>query len=122
MTEGAGPGEGGLATPVAQDTPGTELNPAQLMALAALAGNINVDITLPNGTVYKLAVAVPTGGGDPYTFQLTETPSGGTDQTLADFVLKDQNNFSVQVSIPTIDAGGTKISGGFLLKMGTPEG
>jgi hypothetical protein len=104
-----------------QPVQGTPLTQEQLMALAALAGNINVQITLPSGTAYNLTVAVPTSAAETYTFVLTETPSGGEAQTLADFAFKDQNNFSVAVNIPTIDVSGTKITGGFNLVNGSPQ-
>ncbi len=99
--------------------PGVPLTPEQLLALAALAGNINVEIGIPNGPKYKLAVTVPTATGSPYSFVLTEI-EGGTEDTLADFKFTDTSNFSVAVNMPPIDAGGVTIKGGFLLKQ-TPN-
>jgi hypothetical protein len=99
---------------------GTPLTQEQLMALAALAGNIEVDITLPSGTAYKLRVAVPTATGESYTFRLTETPGQGTPSDIADFKFKDANNFSVDVRMPEIDVSNTKITAGFHLQNGSP--
>jgi hypothetical protein len=99
--------------------PGMQLTPEQLLALAALAGNINVEIGLASGTKYKLAVSVPTADGSPYSFVLTEI-KGNTEEKLADFEFKDSNDFSVEVNIPAISEGGVTIKGGFLLKQ-TPN-
>jgi hypothetical protein len=104
------PSEGGE-----QPVPATQLTPEQLLALAALSGNINVEIEV-GGKKYKLTVVVPTSPTSPYTFLLNEV-KGTVEQKLADFQLLDDKNFSIEVNIPTIDAGGTKIKGGFLIKM-----
>lgn len=98
----------------AQPVEGTIMTPEALAALAAIAGNINVSITLANGTTYDLAASVPTAATDPYTFTLKEV-SGGNSQTLADFNVVSASDFSVEVNLPTITAGTTKINGGFTL-------
>jgi hypothetical protein len=103
----------------AQPVEGTIMTPEALAALAAIAGNINVSITLANGTTYNLAASVPTAATDPYTFTLKEV-TGGNTQTLADFNVVSATNFSVAVNLPTITAGTTKINGGFTLQATPP--
>lgn len=101
-----------------------QLTPEQVMALAAIAGDITVKIVLA-GSTYDLTVKVPTAAGDPYKFLLAEKKKeNGEDvtQTLADFNFIDAENFKVAVSIPSFKAAGATISGGFLLKSGSVPG
>ncbi|HXS63769.1 MAG TPA: hypothetical protein VN767_13035 [Streptosporangiaceae bacterium] len=119
MTESSNSGAGENAA-AAQPIEGTVMTPEQLAALAAIAGNIKVSITLANGTTYNLAASVPTAATDPYTFKLDEV-AGSATQTLADFKVVDSSNFSVTVNLPTITAGGTKINGGFNLVATPPS-
>jgi hypothetical protein len=104
------PSEGGE-----QPVPGTQLTPEQLLALAALSGNINVEIEVA-GKTYKLVVSVPTKTGDPYLLTLVEL-AGTTEQVLAKFELVDDKNFEIEVGIPTFEAGGAKIKGGVSIKL-----
>lgn len=87
-------------------------------SVTGMSGTLDVKITTSDQTLYDLSVTIPTGTGGAKGFSLTETPHGGTLTTLASVSYTSDTDFSVQVDMPPISAGGTTIDGGFTLKEG----
>src|SRR6185437_6193124 len=77
---GSNPADAAQNSPneAAQPLEGTVMTAEQRAAPAAIARNINVSITLANGTTYNLAASVPTAATDPYTFKLDEVAGSAT--------------------------------------------
>ncbi len=113
------PGENEVVRlPSAEGAPIPPPPPPPPPAPSGMSGSINVSVTA-GGNTYTLAVGIPTSSGGAYTFSLTES---GQQNPLADFKFKDENNFLVEVAMPSIGSSGSGVSveAGFTLKEGDP--